>query len=153
MLHDSPESHEPQLPPHPSSPHWTPAGQLGVQHPTAVHDSPGAQHAPSQATASHWHWPKGEQVALSPHTPQEPPQPSSPQVLPAQFGLQQASAWQTSPTAQHDPPQGKVSQVQVEPVGSHVSLSGQAPHEPPQPSSPQTLPVQSGVQQPASVHT
>ncbi len=57
------------------------------------------------------------------HVPHVPPQPSGPQLLAMQLGVQLALH---CPLTQACP--------------------GQVPHEPPQPSSPQTLPLQSGVQ-------
>ena len=63
--------------------------------------------------------------------PQLPPQPSSPQFLPVQFGVQ--------PPPSHTPPA-----LQVWPP-EHV------PQLPPQPSSPQFLPVQLGVQVPPAI--
>jgi hypothetical protein len=66
-------------------------------------------------------------TALAGQVPQLPPQPSSPQTLPAQLGTQQT------------PP------LQVPPLG-HV------PQLPPQPSSPHFLPEHFGVQQSPSVH-
>ncbi len=67
------------------------------------------------------------QVWPLPQVPHEPPQPSSPQVLPAQFGVQ--------PWVWHWP-----AEVQVWPLG-------QVPQVPPQPSLPHCLPLQFGVQE------
>ena len=61
------------------------------------------------------------QVSSAAHCPQVPPQPSSPQLRPAQSGLQT-----------HCPP-------------SQTSLSAHVPHSPPHPSCPQDLPAQSAM--------
>jgi hypothetical protein len=69
--------------------------------------------------------PSAVQVAPDEHVPQEPPQPSLPQVLPVQFGVQEET---------HKP-----AVVQLNPVW-------QLPQLAPQPLSPHCLPVQFGVQ-------
>lgn len=56
------------------------------------------------------------------HVPQEPPQPSDPQVLPAQLGVQ----------------------VHL-PAGEQASVPAQVPQVPPQPSGPQVLPLHCGL--------
>jgi hypothetical protein len=61
-----------------------------------------------------------------------PPQPSGPQVLPVQFGVQTGGP-------------------QV-PAALHTSVPVQVPQTPPQPSGPQVLPVQAGTQAPGT-HT
>jgi hypothetical protein len=86
----------PQVPPQPSEPqdlpsqlfwqtHWPVGSQLlpeaqvpQTQPPKVPHD------LPAQAVAQLSHWPVGEQVPLG-HTPQDPPQPSSPQLLASHF--------------------------------------------------------------------
>ena len=70
------------------------------------------------------------QVAVGPHEPQLPPQPSSPHSLPVQLGVQGAPQTLTKP----EPPQ--------------VAGGVHSPQLPPQPSPPHCLPVQSGVQPP-----
>ena len=76
------------------------------------------------------HWLFWSQVRPPGHVPQSPPQPSSPQALPLQSGVQvvfPGEHW---------------------PLLSQVSPLAQAPQLPPQPSSPHTLPVHFGVQPP-----
>jgi hypothetical protein len=92
--------------------------------------------------------------------PQLPPQPSDPQALPAQLGVQEV---QDSPLAAQACPAGQVPQVPPQPSGphflftqlgvqahrpsnSHVPPLGQVPHVPPQPSGPHCLPVQEEAQ-------
>jgi hypothetical protein len=71
------------------------------------------------------HWPELLQVCPLAHDPQVPPQPSLPQVLPEQEGVQLATHWPEL--------------LQVCPLPHD-------PQAPPQPSLPQVLPVQAGVQ-------
>ena len=71
------------------------------------------------------HWPKASQVSPVEHVPQDPPQPSAPQVLPTQSGVHSGTHW---------------------PNGSHNAPVEHVPQDPPQPSAPQSLPAQSGVQ-------
>jgi hypothetical protein len=71
------------------------------------------------------HWPLELQVAPPVQAPQVPPQPSLPQTLPLQLGVQALVHWPL--------------ELQLEPLA-------QAPQVPLQPSLPQTLPLQLGVQ-------
>lgn len=88
-------------------------------------------------------------VWLAPQVPQEPPQPSSPQALPAQLGVQHALALHTCPEAQQALPQVVWVQAQLPLV--QLWFAPQVPQEPPQPSSPQVLPLQLGEQGPQPV--
>jgi hypothetical protein len=71
------------------------------------------------------HWPVVLQVWPEAQVPQVPPQPSLPQVLPLQLGVQEATHW---------------------PEVLQLLPEAQVPQLPPQPSLPQLLPVQLGVQ-------
>lgn len=84
------------------------------------------------------------------------PQPFGPQVLPVQFGAQQALPWHTWPPGHPQSP-GQLPQFSPAlhvlspqethcPVGSHVPPT-QRPQTEPQPSAPHCFPVQSGMQQ------
>ena len=70
------------------------------------------------------HWPAALQVWPEEQAPQEPPQPSLPQDLPEQLGVQVDVHW---------------------PAALQVWPDEQLPQEPPQPSLPQDLPEQLGV--------
>jgi len=134
----------PQLPPQPSVPHWSPV-QFGTHE---------GSHNPLPL---HWK-PFG-------HWPQEPPQPSAPHCLVRQFGVQtltQFRPMQAVPSVQvpqlppqPSPPQvlGPMGVLQLGtqgglqlPFGRQMYSSGQAPQVPPQPSEPQDFPAQLGTQ-------
>jgi hypothetical protein len=86
-----------------------------------------AQQTPLHDPVGHWQVPPlavFEQVKPLLQVPQEPPQPSLPQFLPAQSGVQVGSQ---APSEQREP-------------------RGQSPQLPPQPSAPHSLPEQSGMQ-------
>jgi hypothetical protein len=82
--------------------------------------------APQEPGGSRTHAPATLQKRPAVHDPQEPLQPSEPQVRPVQFRTQCSHAVWSSEHALRNP--------------EHV------PQEPPQPSSPHTFPEQSGVQ-------
>jgi hypothetical protein len=136
-----PVEQDPQLPPHPSSPHIFPE-QFAVQLDTQVppeqiglpvgqvpqlppHPSAPQTLAVQFGAQAAMHVPSEQTGLLPEQEPQFPPQPSLPQVLPAQLGAQ--SATQVAPL-----------QIGVTPP--------QVPHVPPQPSLPQKRPAQSRTQ-------
>ena len=103
-------------------------------------------------------------VHVGGQVPHEPPQPSSPQVLPAQLGAQpqepaalhvcgatqepQEATVRLTPQLSEDVawPQLFPNRAQKSGSLSGTHAGGQTPQEPPQPSSPQVLPVQLGAQ-------
>ena len=93
-----PAPHTPEQQSKPERQPWSPSGIQPTHMPVVVSQSDMAQ------------------------VPQLPPQPSSPQFLPAQSGVQTHR-----------------------PVASHVSGAVQVPHEPPQPSPPHSFPAQFGT--------
>lgn len=123
---------------------------------------PGSRAAPAQLHCEPFgaHRPQTQVIDGPLHVPHEPPQPSSPQLLPRQCGVQQvpfarhvlpvshpqsdAHALQFSPVSQTPFPQ-TMSGMQMPPT--QLSPLRQLPHEPPQPLSPQSFPVQLGAQQ------
>ena len=86
---------------------------------------------------------------VPPQVPHEPPQPSLPQTLPEQFGVQaQLPPLHTycapNPWVQES---GEVVQLHAVPEPLQVGVSTlHTPHEPPQPSLPHTLPTQPAAQ-------
>jgi hypothetical protein len=124
--HDAPGPHGPQVPPHPSDPHCLPAQvAAGSQQVDARQRRP-VEHTQSNGQLEQSSFSVGSQDPLpqegmSTHCPpshkkpllqpgaQLPPQPSSPQVLPVQFGTQHAPRKQAWPL--HPQSAGQVSQV------------------------------------------
>lgn len=88
------------------------------------------------------------------HLPHKPPHPSSPQLFPAQFGVQHWPDGEQTPVWQvpHEPPQPSFPHCLPLHCGAHPHVPllqappVQLPHEPPQPSSPHSLPVHRGKQ-------
>jgi hypothetical protein len=167
----------PQVPPQPSGPHFL-LVQFGVQllgqlhqlqvlplqasvppvdlHTICPHTELEGQILPAQLGHVGWqmHVPDDESHMLPvEQLPHEPPQPSSPQALPLQIGVQehQPLASQVFPVAQlpQEPPHPSGPQtfpVQLGthlhwPLASQVLPVGQVPQEPPQPSGPHCLPL------------
>jgi hypothetical protein len=114
-------------------------------------------HAELPQTTSCTHCPLWQEYPLW-HDPQEPPQPSEPQVLPLHCLVQHCALTQVP-----DEHAQSVQFAHVSPAAaSHVAFphvldetqlpfwqivpEAQEPHTPPQPSSPQALPLQLGVQ-------
>jgi hypothetical protein len=146
-------SPEPQAVPHP--PQFAGSVAVSTQVPPQSISPVGQTHAPE---ALH-DWPVGQM-------PHEPPQPSSPQSRPVQSGVH--AAMHVPPTQYRSRPRHRVphppqlfGSVVVSahaplqsvplvhtqlPPESHIRSLGHEPQEPPQPSSPQTRPVQSGAQ-------
>ena len=163
--------HSPQPCPQPSGPHSA-ASQLGVQQAPSTQPSPAGQHVllpQSGPWLAHWQLPSTHTSGAA-QPPQVPPQPSEPHVLPTQSGLQQAPSTQPSSESQQSSPQGMAHAWHVQTPAAQLALSGQqlspqvwvmwhwhtpslpqlspgahAPHSPPQPSSPQAFPEQSGT--------
>lgn len=188
--HEEPAVQVPQSPPQPSAPHVLPL-QAGV-HPaagtqskpdvTALHSklpralqslvvsAPSLHHVsvvplqvPAAVTLPHpaaAHWPAAVQLCPAAQLPHAPPQPSVPQTLPIQIGVQVEThvptALQVLPAVQapQEPPQASLphclplhagvhDEMQV-PALLHVFPAPHVPQEPPQPSSPQVFPSQFG---------
>jgi len=148
----------------PSSQYWLPRHRT-PQSPQFRRSASVFTQAPEHSVpVVHTQVPETSQVLSAGQEPQRPPQPLSPQSRPVQSGKH----WQTPPAqnslgahpcpqepqfdssvlvSTHAPSHNVSEQTHV-PEVSQLSPSGQVPQDPPHPSPPHSLPVQSGVQLP-----